>query len=102
MAMTLVEVVTKEIESLRNSIKREGAVKENIFDMTTVLTHISELVEASEPLPEDCPYENYEKWQEEAEKELASYRSQLDNIAKNKELLVALETFLSEHPEGIV
>lgn len=99
---TTVEIVAKEIESLRNSIKREGAVKENIFDMTTVLTHISELVEVSEPLPEECPYESYEKWQEEAEKELTSYRNQLENIGKNKELLVALETFLSDHPEGIV
>jgi hypothetical protein len=102
MAKTLVEVVTKEIESLRNSIKREVAVKENIFDMTMVLTHISELVEASEPLPEECPYESYEQWQKEADKELTSYRNQLENIGKNKHLVVALATFLEEHPDGIV
>ena len=47
--MSVVTTVQKEIESLKNSIKREKAIESNIFDMTAVIEHIAELKEASEP-----------------------------------------------------
>ncbi len=84
--MSVVTTVQKEIESLKNSIKREKAIESNIFDMTAVIEHIAELKEASEPMAEESPYESYEEWQAAAE---------------NKEILVALETYISEHPEGV-
>ena len=99
--MSVVTTVQKEIESLKNSIKREKAIESNIFDMTAVIEHIAELKEASEPMAEESPYESYEEWQEAAEKELKGYQSSLATIAENKEILVALETYISEHPEGM-
>jgi uncharacterized protein (UPF0305 family) len=99
--MSVVTTVQKEIESLKNSIKREKAIESNIFDMTAVIEHIAELKEASEPMAEESPYESYEEWQAAAEKELKGYQSSLTTIAENKEILVALETYISEHPEGV-
>ena len=99
--MSVVTTVQKEIESLKNSIKREKAIESNIFDMTAVIEHIAELKEASEPMAEESPYESYEEWQAAAEKELKGYQSSLVTIAENKEILVALETYISEHPEGM-
>ena len=99
--MSVVTTVQKEIESLKNSIKREKAIESNIFDMTAVIEHIAELKEASEPMAEESPYESYEEWQAAAEKELKRYQSSLATIAENKEILVALETYISEHPEGV-
>lgn len=99
--MSVITVVQEEIESLRNSIKREKAIDANIFDMTAVLEHIGELKLASEPMPEDSPYETYEEWQAAAEKEMKGYQSSLATIARNKLILVALETYASEHPEGV-
>ena len=99
--MSVVTTVQKEIESLKNSIKREKAIEANIFDMTAVIEHIAELKEASEPMAEESPYESYEEWQAAAEKELKGYQSSLATIAENKEILVALETYISEHPEGV-
>ena len=99
--MSVVTTVQKEIESLKNSIKREKAIESNIFDMTAVIEHIAESKEASEPMAEESPYESYEEWQAAAEKELKGYQSSLATIAENKEILVALETYISEHPEGV-
>ena len=99
--MSVVTTVQKEIESLKNSIKREKAIEANIFDMTAVIEHIAELKEASEPMAEESPYESYEEWQAAAEKELKGYQSSLATIAENKEILVTLETYISEHPEGV-
>ena len=99
--MSVVTTVQKEIESLKNSIKREKAIESNIFDMTAVIEHIAELKEASEPMAEESPYETYEEWQAAAEKELKGYQSSLATMAENKEILVALETYISEHPEGV-
>ena len=99
--MSVVTTVQKEIESLKNSIKREKAIESNIFDMTAVIEHIAELKEASEPMAEESPYESYEEWQAAAEKELKGYQSSLATIAENKEILVALETYISKHPEGV-
>ena len=99
--MSVVTTVQKEIESLKNSIKREKAIESNIFDMTAVIEHIAELKEASEPMAEESPYESYEEWQAAAEKELKGYQSSLATIAENKEILVALETYISEHPVGV-
>ena len=99
--MSVVTTVQKEIESLKNSIKREKAIESNIFDMTAVIEHIAELKEASEPMAEESPYESYEEWQAAVEKELKGYQSSLATIAENKEILVALETYISEHPEGM-
>ena len=99
--MSVVTTVQKEIESLKNSIKREKAIESNIFDMTAVIEHIAELKEASEPMAEESPYESYEEWQAAVEKKLKGYQSSLATIAENKEILVALETYISEHPEGV-
>ena len=90
--------VLSELESLKNSIKREGAIKSNIFDCEAVITHIQCMQDDSTPLPEGCPHESYEAWKENVEKEKKGYESQLQTILKNKDLIVAYEKYLEDNP----
>lgn len=95
---TTQEIVAKELETMNNAIKREAAVKANIFDCDAVINHIQCMQDASTPLPEGCPHESYDKWKEAVEKEKKGYESQLVTIAEYKELKVAYEWYLENNP----
>ena len=96
--MSVQTTVEKELESLRNSVKREASIKSNIFDCEAVVTHIQCMQDDSTPLPECCPHESYEAWKEAVEKENKGYESQLLTIAKNKDLITAYEKYLEDNP----
>ena len=96
--MSVQGTVAMELESLRNSIKREDAVKSNIFDCDAVITHIQCMQDDSTPLPEGCPHASYEEWREAVTKEKKGYESQLLTIAKNKDLITAYEKYLADNP----
>jgi hypothetical protein len=96
--MSVQTTVEKELESLRNSVKREASIKSNIFDCEAVVTHIQCMQDDSTPLPEGCPHESYEAWKETVEKEKKGYESQLLTIAKNKDLITAYEKYLEDNP----
>ena len=96
--MAVQTTVKKELESLRNSVKREPSIKSNIFDCKAVVTHIQCMKDDSTPLPEGCPHESYEAWKEAVEKEKKGYESQLLTIAKNKDLITAYEKYLEDNP----
>lgn len=96
--MAVQTTVKKELESLRNSVKREASIKSNIFDCKAVVTHIQCMQDDSTPLPEGCPHESYEAWKEVVEKEKKGYESQLLTIAKNKDLITAYEKYLEDNP----
>lgn len=97
--MSVQTTVQKEVEKMRNSIKREDAAKANIFDCDAVIEHIQCMQDASTPLPEECPHESYDAWKEAVEKEKKGYESQLATIAEYKDLLVAYEWYLENNPE---
>lgn len=96
--MSVQVTVEKELEKMRNSVKREAATENRIQNLTVVLEAIAQKVEASEPLPPDTNYESYEEWQEDVEKDLKSANSSLETITEYKELIVALQTYLDENP----
>ena len=96
--MAVQTTVEKELESLRNSVKREASIKSNIFDCKAVVTHIQCMQDDSTPLPEGCLHESYEAWKEAVEKEKKGYESQLLTIAKNKDLITAYEKYLEDNP----
>ena len=48
--MAVQTTVEKELESLRNSVKREASIKSNIFDCEAVVTHIQCMQDDSTPL----------------------------------------------------
>lgn len=96
--MAVQTTVKKELESLRNSVKREASIKSNIFDCKAVVTHIQCMQDDSTPLPEGCPHKSYEAWKEAVEKEKKGYESQLLTIAKNKDLITAYEKYLVDNP----
>ena len=97
--MSVQTTVQKEIEKMRNSIKREDAAKANIFDCDAVIAHIQCMQDDSTPFPEECPHESYDTWKEAVEKERKGYESQLATIAEYKDLLVAYEWYLENNPE---
>lgn len=95
---TTQEIVAKELETMNNAIKRETAIKSNIFDCEAVINHIQCMQDDSTPLPEECPHESYDKWKEAVEKEKKGYESQLATIVEYKELKVAYEWYLEQNP----
>lgn len=95
---TTQDVVRKEVESLQSSIKREGAVKSNIFDCDAIIEHITCMETDGTPIGEDSPYKDFAEWKEAVAKEKRSYESQLQTIAENKDLLVAYEWYLENNP----
>ncbi len=95
--MAVSEVITKEIEKMQNSIKREPATENRIATLTLALEHLGEMVEASEPLPEGSNFTSYEEWQEDIEKDLKSANSSLKTIAEYKDLIMALSQYVEEN-----
>lgn len=100
--MAVLETIVKEKEKVEKSLKREGSILKNVDDITAVLEHIAELIEAGTPLPSESAYESYEAWQESAEKELKSYNSSLETIEKYKDLLVAYNYYIEQNGEATV
>lgn len=96
--MTVQDTVRKEVEKMQNSIKREVAIENDVQNYTATLEHIAELVEASEPLPEETNFASYEEWQADVEKRLKSKNSSLATIARYKDLIVALKYYLEQNP----
>lgn len=96
--MSIQTTVQKEIEKMRNSIKREDAVKANIFDCDAVITHIQCMETDGTPIGEDSPYLDFNEWREAITKEKKGYESQLATIAEYKDLLVAYEWYLENNP----
>ena len=98
--MSVQTTVQKEVEKMRNSIKREAAIENDVQNYTAALEHIAELVEASERLPAETNFASYEEWQADVEKRLKSKNSSLETISKYKELIVAYEYYLEQNPEA--
>lgn len=91
-------VVQKELETMRSAIKREKATKANIFDCEAVLKHIQRMQTDGTPIGENSPYENFDEWKKAVLKEKEGYQSQIETIAKYKELVVAYEWYLEHNP----
>lgn len=96
--MAVLDVVKEEIEDLRGLISREVSYDIKILNCTAVIERIAEMKLASEPLPEECPFESYEEWQADVEKDIKSAQTSLANVAKAKELVVALEKYVEQNP----
>lgn len=97
--MSVQTTVKAEVEKMRNSLKREDAIENEVQNYTAVLEHIAEMVEASEPLPEGINFGSYEEWQEDVNKKLKSKNSSLATLTKYKDLIVAYEYYLENNPE---
>ena len=91
-------VVQKELETMRNAIKREKATKSNIFDCDAVLNHIQCMQTDGTPIGENSPYKDFDEWKKAVLKEKEGYLSQIETIAKYKELVVAYEWYLQQNP----
>lgn len=98
--MAVSEIITKEIEKMQNSIKREPATENRIATLTLALEHLGEMVEASIPLPEESNFTSYEEWQEDIEKDLKSANSSLKTIAEYKDLIMALSQYVESQGQA--
>lgn len=97
--MSIKTTVLAEMRVLENSIKREKAIKANMFDLDAVVSHIQCMQDDGTPLEPDAPYENFDAWLEAVNKERKGYQSSLATIAKNKELLIAFRDYVENNPE---
>lgn len=97
--MAVLDTVKAEIEDLKGNISRERAYQIKRENYKAVIEHITELQEASEPLPEETPFTSYDEWLVEAQKELKSVSTYLANIEKAKDLCSALLKYVEQNPE---
>lgn len=97
--MAVLDTVKAEIEDLKGSITRERAYQIKRENYRAIIEHITELQEASEPLPDETPFTSYDEWLGEAEKDLKSVSTYLANIEKLKDLYVALSKYVEQNPE---
>lgn len=96
--MAVLDVVKAEIEDLQGLISREKSYDIRVLNCTAVIERIAEMKSGSEPMPEDCPFETYEEWQADVEKDIKSAQTSLANVAEAKELLVALNMYVEQNP----
>lgn len=98
--MSVSEVITKEIEKMQNSIKREAATENRIATLTLAMEKLAEKSEASDPLPEESNFTSWEEWQEDIEKDLKSANSSLKTIAEYKDLIMALSQYVESQGQA--
>lgn len=93
--MAVLDTVEGELEKMRNSIKREGATKNRIQNLTILLEAIIQMGDASEPIPPETNYSSYEEWIEDVSDDLKSANSSLTTIGEYKELIIALDSYVT-------
>lgn len=98
--MAVSEVITKEIEKMQNSIKREASTENRIATLTLAMEKLAEKSSASEPLPEESNFTSWEEWQEDIEKDLKSANSSLKTIAEYKDLIMALSQYVESQGQA--
>lgn len=96
--MSVIDTVNAEIEELRATVSREKSYQIKRENYKAIIEHITELQEASEPLPEEAVFSSYDEWKAEVEKDLKAVSSSLSNIDKAKELCLALVTYVEQNP----
>ncbi|MGY0393724.1 hypothetical protein [Fusobacterium sp. SYSU M8A802] len=96
--MSVQVTVQKEVEKMRNSVKREAAIENDLQNYTAALKEIGGLVAESKPLPEGTNFTSYDEWKADVEKKMKSKNASLATIAKYKDLIVAYEYYLEKNP----
>lgn len=99
--MAVLDTVKAEIEDLQGLVSREVSYDIRVLNCTTLIEKIAEMKGNSDPLPSECPFENYEEWVADVEKDLKSAQNSLANVAEAKELLVALNMYVEQNPAGV-
>lgn len=97
--MSVQKTVAKEIEKLEKSINREESLYNQLENYKVLLEHIGEMEEQSKPLPEDVTFKDYKEWKEYVEKKIKARTTSLGTVDKNKDLVVALNSYLEANPE---
>lgn len=98
--MAVSEVITKEIERMQNSVKREAATENRVATLTLAMEKLAENMEASTPLPEESNFTSWREWQEDIEKDIKSANTSLKTIEEYKDLIMALSQYVEEN-QGI-
>ena len=96
--MAVLDTVKAEIEDLTGLVSREASYDIKVLNCTTLIEKIAEMKKASTPLPEECRSQSYPDRVADVEKDLKSAQNSLANVAKAKELLVALNKYVEQNP----
>ena len=96
--MAVLDTVKAEIENLQGLVSREKSYDIRVLNCTTLIEKLAEMKGASTQLPEECRFESYDEWVADVEKDLKSAQTSIENVAKAKELLVALNKYVEQNP----
>ena len=97
--MSVLTTVKAEIEKLDKSIKREDSLNNQLENYKALLDHIREMEEQSKPLPEDVTFKDYTEWKDYVNKKIKSRETSLKTLDKNKDLVVALNSYVEANSE---
>lgn len=97
--MSVLTTVKAEIEKLDKSIEREDSLNNQLENYRVLLETITEMEEQSKPLPDDVTFKNYEEWKEYVEKKIKSRKTSLKTLNKNKDIVVALNSYVEANSE---
>ncbi|MCQ9628383.1 hypothetical protein HS141_15805 [Cetobacterium somerae] len=88
------------IAKTEKSIEREVSYLKELADDKATLSHIEQLQNDGEPLPEGNPYGSYSEWRDAIEKEIKTGQNSLDRIEIEKAELMAFNYFMENAPEA--
>ena len=88
-------IVEESLAKLKESVKREGTYNKEIADDKLTLKTLEKMKTDGEELPLDCPYESFDEWITQINREIKSGENSLARIGKEKAEIVAFEYFVS-------
>ncbi len=102
MSMTITEakpIVQESLDKLKESIKREITYTKELADDQLTLQTLEKMKTDGEELPVGCPYESFDEWIEQINKEIKSSESSIARIGKEKAEIMAFEYFVTNATE---
>ena len=88
-------IVQESLDKLKASVKREVSYSKEIADDKLNLKTLEKMKTDGEELPVGCPYESFDEWITQINKEIKSGENSLARIGKEKAEIVAFEYFVA-------
>ncbi|MDY2980850.1 MAG: hypothetical protein SOR81_04480 [Fusobacterium sp.] len=101
--MTITEakpIVQESLDKLKESIKREISYTKELADDRLTLEILEKRKTDGEELPVGCPYESYDQWIEQINKEIKSSETSIARIGKEKAEIMAFDYFVKNASES--
>lgn len=88
-------IVQESLEKLKESIKREVGYTKELADDKLTLKTLEKMKTDGEELPVGCPYESFDEWITQINKEIKSSEQSIARIGKEKAEIMAFEYYVT-------